>query len=108
MAIETSPRKGKESFPLGPSTATTVRPSAFDWLTLTPAGIVTGCLPILDTCSPDLAEDLAADPQLLRLAVGHHAPRRRDHRHPHAVEDLRQVGGLPVDPPPGLRRPLDR
>ncbi len=66
-----------------------------------------GLLPIRDissftSVSPDITEHLAADALLARLAVGHEALARREHRHPEATEDPRQPVGPAVDPQAGL------
>src|SRR5262245_16309569 len=69
--------------PLGPLTVTVA--GVID--TCTPLGISTGFLPIRDMASPDLAQDFAAHAALARLAVGHHALRRREDRDAEAVAD---------------------
>src|SRR5436190_22016640 len=87
---------GWVSEPRGPVTVTTL-PSATS--TSTPLGISMGCLPILLMApssyapsraprfpSPDVGDDLAADPLARGLLVGHDALRRRHDRDAQAAE----------------------
>src|SRR5262245_58839378 len=94
------------SFPLGPWTST--------WSplteTCTPFGIVIGFFPILDIAvvsrpSPDEAEHLAADPLAPRLAVGQHAPGRRQDGHAHPAQHAGDLVGAHVEPAARLRHP---
>src|SRR6187431_2328581 len=81
--------------PLGPLTEI-VRPTT---VTSTPAGTVMGALPIRDiVSSPDVAEDLAADVALARLAVGHEAMGGGQDSHAEATEHARHGVGAAVDP----------
>src|SRR5262245_59085186 len=78
--------------PLGPCT-TTCRPES---VTSTPDGMVMGSLPTRDMTAPlpDLAEDLAADVALARLAVGHQPLVGRQDGDAHAAQHTREpVGG---------------
>src|SRR5262245_7112574 len=72
-------------------------------LTLTPAGIGIGCLPILDTflSSPDRADDFAARARLAGLAPAHHSPRRRHDGDSQPAEHLRDPLMAAVDALPG-------
>src|SRR5881397_4266576 len=80
---------GWASLPLGPS-ARTVAPSIW---TFTPCGILTGFRPIRDMTLPlpHVGEHFAADLLLARVAIGHHAPRRRHQRHAHPGQDGRDL-----------------
>src|SRR5512147_3194455 len=75
------------SSPLGPFTRT--RPSST--ATVTPLGIATGRLPILDIALPlpDLAHELAAQPGLAGLALGHQTARRGQDAGAEAAHDAR-------------------
>src|SRR5690242_5657034 len=82
--------------PNGPFTA--ISPSAT--LTSTPAGIVTGCFPILDISIPlhrfhaalrHDAQHFPAHPGRARLAVGHHAARGGHDGDPQSVHDVGDV-----------------
>src|SRR5262245_57006969 len=76
---------GWASLPLGPS-ARTRAPST---CTLTPAGMVTGCLPIRDMGAllPHVGEHFAADLLLARVAVAHHPAGGGQEGHPHSAQD---------------------
>src|SRR5258705_12707137 len=87
--------------PLGPFAVTPVGVI----LTSTPLGISTFFRPIRDMGSPDLAQDFTAHAALARLAVGHHALRRRQDRDAEAVADLRHLLGRDVLPLAGTRHP---
>src|SRR5207249_10473269 len=50
------------------------------------------------------SEDFPADLLLARVAIGHHAPRRGDQRHPHPGQDGRDPGAADVHAPPGDRK----
>src|SRR5206468_3841924 len=91
------------SLPFGPSARTTA-PSRF---TFTPGGMLTGFRPIRDMRGllPHVGEDFPADLLLARVAIGHHAPRRGDQRHPHPGQDGRDPGAADVHAPPGRRDP---
>src|SRR5438552_5085950 len=85
------------SWPLGPCTVT-VWPSR---VTVTPAGIAMGFLPIRDI-SVHPAEDFAADVGVARGVVGHHALGRRQDRDAQAVLDRLEVLDRGIDAPAGL------
>src|ERR1700744_3556919 len=75
-----------KSSPLGPLTVTRSGSIA----TVTPAGTLMGCLPILDIAAqwlPDPRHDLAADAPLAGLVTGHDALGRRDDGGAHAALD---------------------
>src|SRR5690349_9074907 len=55
----------------------------------------------------DDADDFAADTRRARLAIGHHAMRRRHDRDAEAVHHARNVVFALVDPQSGLRDALD-
>src|SRR5919106_1093666 len=77
-----------ESSPSGPFTIT--RPGESD--TETPAGICIGLFPIrLIVLSPNEADDLAADSELLRTPARDEAGRRGHDRHAHPAEHARQA-----------------
>src|SRR5581483_1486445 len=59
------------------------------------------------TPSPDVAEDLAADPALPRLAVGEETLVGGQDGDAHAAEHPPDAVGLAVDPQARLRHPLD-
>src|SRR6266536_4984305 len=80
--------------PRGPATAT--RPGATD--TVTPLGTSIGLFPIRLMCSPDEADDLAADPTLLRRPAGDEARRRGQDRDAHPSQHARQPVLPRVDP----------
>src|SRR5262245_6466204 len=81
-------RTGCVSLPFGPSARTTA-PSI---CTFTPWGMLTGFRPIRDIDSlPHVGEHFAADLLFARVPAGHHAPRRRHQRHPHAGHDGRDL-----------------
>src|SRR3990170_909330 len=111
------------SWPSGPFTLT--RPGAIE--TSTPAGTGIGFLPILLNVlafspsshpkkigakrdllrvSPDKTDDFSADAELLRLAARDHAARGGEDRRPHSAENAREPLLARVDPPAGLRDPL--
>src|SRR5207245_2748373 len=95
------------SSPLGPFTRTCSRSIA----TVTPAGTGIGCLPILDTPSPDLGEDLAADAGRTSIVTGHHAARGRDYGRAHAAQHAGNLLGVDVRAPARTRdatQPGDR
>src|SRR5262247_4281288 len=94
---------GWVSLPLGPS-ARTVAPSIW---TFTPCGILTGFRPIRDMTLPlpHVGEHFAADLLLARVAIGHHALRRRDQGHAHPGQDGRDLVAAHVDAAPGRRDP---
>src|SRR5215211_1467258 len=76
------------SSPFGPLTATAPGLTSIS----TPSGISIGFLPIrLISCSPDVRDDLSADPALTRLVAGHDSARGGHDRGPHAAEDARDV-----------------
>src|SRR4051812_2293899 len=91
---ETSGRRSQESLPSGPSTVICLPARAI----LTPAGTVTGCLPIRDIASstfasstfgvelPEFAEHFAAEIALPRFAVADHATAGADNRDSQTVE----------------------
>src|SRR5687767_2285309 len=81
------------SSPFGPRTRTS--PAACS--TVTPFGIAMGSRPTRDMRSPDLADDLAADALLPRLAVDHDAARRGEHVDAEPAPDGRNLGGADVD-----------
>src|SRR5262245_53510258 len=84
------------SLPLGPS-ALIRWPSI---CTLTPCGIGMGCLPMRDmvVSLPDVGEHFAAHVLFPGVAVGHHAPGRRDQSHAHPAEDRGDLVVGDVDP----------
>src|SRR5215472_11726901 len=76
--------------------------------TVTPCGMVTGCLPTRDMAASEYAaEDLAADIGGAGLVVRHDAPGRRQNRDAEPIVDARQVGDPRVDPPAGRGDPRD-
>src|SRR4051812_35601101 len=80
--------------------------------TSTPCGTAIGIFPTRDMSAPssglrDEAQDLAADAVLARLAVGHHALRRRDDGDAQAVHDLRDRVAALVDAQAGAADALD-
>src|SRR4051812_36779345 len=83
-----------DSSPRGPFTLT-VLPST---VTVTPAGIVTGILPIRDMVGllPDDGDELAAGARLPRLTVGHQALVRAQNREAEAVANARDLAGADV------------
>src|SRR6058998_3654002 len=83
------------SLPFGPSARTMPSPT---W-TFTPWGMGMGFLPMRDMSGslPHVGEDFAADLLPARLAVRHHALRRRHERHAHAGEDRRDAVVPDVD-----------
>src|SRR5215211_6447814 len=93
-----------ERSPRGPATRTT----SGSIVTVTPVGMGMGFLPIrLMTRLPDLRHDLAADARLARIVARHDALRGRHDRRAHAAQDLRDVLGVDVRPPPGAGDPLE-
>src|SRR5262245_32102749 len=86
------------SSPSGPLTI--ARPDEID--TDTPPGNSIGDLPIRLIRSPDEADDLAADPALLRGAAGHHATRRGQDSRAHPAEDAGHAVLARVDTAAGL------
>src|SRR5262249_44466787 len=81
-----APGMGRDSSPRGPFTRTVPLTMA----TSTPLGTEMGAFPIrLIPHSPHVAEDLAADPALARLAVGHEALTGREDGDPEPAEDAR-------------------
>src|SRR5512139_534543 len=94
----TSGLSERDSVPWAPLTLTWS--AAID--TSTPWGTATGIFPTRDMAripsrSGDVAEHFATDAAGARLAVGHHASRRRDDGHAQAVHDLRNVVAALVD-----------
>src|SRR3972149_12105189 len=79
----TSGRGVQWSLPSGPSTCT-VRPATE---TFTFSGMSMGFFPIRDMALPHLADDLASDPALLRLADAEDAFGGGQDRHAQAVQD---------------------
>src|SRR3954468_7758292 len=92
----------RESSPRGPLTIT--RPGESD--TDTPAGSSIGLFPIRLISLPDEANDLAADPALLRGPAGHHAARGGQDRGSHAAEHARHAVLARVDAAARLGDPL--
>src|SRR4029450_7328688 len=92
-----------DSLPFGPSARITA-PSRFSF---TPCGMLTGFRPIRDMRGllPPAGGPSPADLLLARVAIGHHAPRRRDQRHAHPGQDGRDLVAAHVDAPPGARAP---
>src|SRR5438270_682246 len=88
----------RASVPFGPFTVT----SSPARVTSTPEGTGMGLFPIRDIRSPHETEDLAADPALARLAIGHEALAGRENGHAEAAQHTRQAVGLGVDAQPGL------
>src|SRR5262249_40304642 len=90
---------GCDSLPLGPSARTTA-PSRFSF---TPWGMLTGWRPTRDwrALLPHVGEASPADLLLARVAIGHHAPRRRDQGHAHPGQDGRDLVAAHVDAAPG-------
>src|SRR5579864_5743978 len=92
-------KSGSCTLPLGPS--------AMNWpsfnSTRVPFGTAIGIFPIRDmarlSCLPQLAQQLAAQPPLARLAVGQQPLRRRHDPDPEAVAHRLDVAGAAVDPP---------
>src|SRR5690242_2085931 len=82
------------SDPSGPATAT--RPGSTD--TVTPAGISMGFLPIRLMYSPDEADDLAADPALLRGPARDEPGGRGQDCHAHPAQHARQTILPRIDP----------
>src|SRR4029077_296420 len=110
----------RESWPFAPFTSS-VSPLS---VAVTPLGSSTGRLPTRDClrsevvvvvcvvmASPDGAEELAAHALLARVAVGHHAARRREDRDPHARTNARNAIVTDVDAAARRRQteePVDR
>src|SRR5712691_3957859 len=90
------------SSPSGPLTIT--RPGSSEMLTL--GGTSIGCLPIRLTCSPDEADDFAADSFLFRGPARDEPAGGRQDRHAHSAEHARQTIFARVDPATGLGHPL--
>src|SRR4051812_33604805 len=93
------------SSPFGPFTFT-VLPST---VTVTPAGIETGILPIRDMSLsplPDDGHELAAGARLPRLSVGHQALVRAENREAKAVANAGDVPHADVLPKPWRRHAL--
>src|SRR5690606_3674253 len=63
--------------------------------------------PFSGSASRNDAQHLAAVPFGPRLAIRHHASRRRHDRNSETALHLRQLGGLPVDPKARAAHPLD-
>src|SRR5579862_779989 len=80
--------------PSGPATAT--RPGSTD--TVTPAGISMGFLPIRLIDSPDEADDLAADPALLRGPARDEPGGRGQDRDAHPTQHARKTILPRIDP----------
>src|ERR1700722_5610425 len=93
----------QESSPFGPLTDT-VWPSS---VTVTPAGMVMGFLPIRDMALVHAQEDFAADIGVAGGVVRHDALGRRQDRDPKAVLDRLQVPDRRIDPPARLGDPGD-
>src|SRR5690606_10221872 len=93
------------SEPWGPLTDTSPWPS----LISTPFGTAIGMRPIRDISNSlgHVADDLAAHAGGARMAIGHHATRGGDDRHPEAVHDLGQGVTTPIDAQAGARHPLE-
>src|SRR3954453_15529522 len=90
--------------PRGPATRTT----SGSIVTVTPVGMGMGFLPMrLITALPDLRHDLATDARLARIVARHDALRGRHDRRGHAAQDLRDVRGVDVRPPPRAGDPLE-
>src|ERR1700712_1885855 len=73
---------------------------------LTPVGTSMGALPILLMRSPDEANDLAADPALLRGSARHETRRRGQDCDPHPAKHARETILPCVDPAARLRHAL--
>src|SRR5205814_7479970 len=71
-------------------------------LTVTPPGISIGLFPIRLMRSPDEADDLAADSQLLRGSAGDEPRRRGQDRDAHPAQHARPTVLARVDPPTRL------
>src|SRR6266542_4902375 len=91
------------SSPSGPLTIT--RPVRSE--TFTPPGISIGCLPIRLICSPDEADDLAANSLLLRRSARDETSGGGKNRHAHPAEHSRQTVLARVDTAAGLGHPLE-
>src|SRR5215471_17416836 len=84
----------------------------FATCTSTPCGTVIGIFPTRDIArislaSGDVAKHFAADTGLARLAIGHHALRRRDNGHAQTVHDLRNGIAAAIDAQAGTAHALD-
>src|SRR5688500_4611869 len=102
--------------PRGPFTVTT---ASSPTVTSTPLGISIGCLPIRLIFSqasslllaffgsPDVREDLAADPPAGGVPVGHHTMGRGHDRDPQPAEHARELVPADVDPPTRRADPLE-
>src|SRR5580704_4986841 len=94
------------SLPLGPSTLI-VSPASWAF---TPFSRITGNLPMRDIGSfplPDAQQDFAADFFAPRLAIGHHAERRRHHLHAQPVRHARHRFRPRIPAQAGAAHPLD-
>src|SRR5690606_6560949 len=93
------------SEPWGPLTDSSPWPS----LISTPLGTAIGMRPIRDISNSlgHVADDFAAHAGGARMAIGHHASRGRDDRHPEAIHDLGQGVTAPVDTQAGTRDALE-
>src|SRR5439155_21226848 len=94
----------RASAPFGPWTLT-VFPST---VTVTPAGMATGSLPIRDIVPPlpDEGDELATGARLPRLAVCHQAFRRAEDRDAEPVPHARNLGRADVAAKTGRRHAL--
>src|SRR5579864_2327434 len=72
-----------------------------------PLGTAIGIFPIRDMARllPELAQQLAAQPALARLAVGQQSLRRRHDADPQSVAHRLDLAGPPVDPAPRTADP---
>src|SRR5436309_5986501 len=92
------------SSPRGPLTRT----SSGSMKTSTPEGTGIGCFPIrLTVYLPDVRHDLAANAGAASVVARHDAARGRDDRGSHPAEDLRDLPGVDVRPPPRARHALE-
>src|SRR5690606_10115777 len=76
--------------------------------TVTPAGIVTGCLPTRDMLLLHETEDFAADPLGAALAVGQDALVGRDDRDAEPAAHARQLFDAAIPPAAGAAEPAQR
>src|SRR5690606_38507030 len=93
------------SGPLGPVTDTSSLPS----LIPTPPRTAMGMRPVRDISNSlgHAPDDFAAGPRSAGMAIGHHASRGGDNRHPEAIHDLGQGITTPVDAQAGARDALE-